>query len=317
MLTWLCSCNYNTDFKNIPYNSNKPQNIICAHDYYIFQKEEYYVHNNITHEEYPLFDNPLEGKERINSVYKIKTNQNTVYFLSKSIGYNTTIESINLDTGEHKLLFTDKIYGESITLFDIEISKKTSVKYDNLGYELIDFTICNNSIILFRRESISLLSNKKEKLLYEGYITNFSNDENKVYFTNETQDLLYIDLTAEKTVTQLDIKPHKFSVLNNKIYYISLKNRIFKIYDIPSGTTIYETSAKIVDFDANNEVIVLMNEHMDLFVMFDDFALRKINHNANFDDFLITDTGEILILFKYEIDEFSKYQLYNLNSYRE
>lgn len=309
----LCGCSYKAEYANTNYSTLKSTNIIETDDYYIFKTNEYYVHDKSSNEEYPLIDNPLESKEMVESVSKIKTNGNTVYYMYDNIDSQSTIESLNLDTGDRKTLYIDYTYGKHLSLFNIEINKQSAMQYDNSGYELIDFLIFKTNIILIRREIISKIHNNNEKILYEGYFNNLANNKENIFFTNESGNLCSINIVTEKIEENSLIKCSRFFIDKDYIFYISpSKNYSFVIFDKKSEKILYEYTGEWKDMAFNNGKLVLINKNNELYFINNKLCLNKLEINCEFDEFILAENGNELILFKYDIKDFNQFTFIDL-----
>lgn len=295
------------------YNTQSQNNLIETDDYYIYRKDEYYVYNKATTEEYPLLDNPLKNENDYNFISKIKSCSNTLFFMYKDENSQYTIESLNLDSGKREILYVDPIYGEKVSLFDIEISKQSPLQYDNMGYELIDFMLFENNIVLIRRDTISKLQNNKEVPIYEGYFDKLANDSEHIYFTNEKFNLCSINV-AEGTKKEYDtIKPWQYFIYENSIYYISQADNSFIISDIKLNKILHEYTGdwKKIIFEKGN--FLLKDKNNDIFYLSNDSSFKQLEINHDYDEITITKNGKQLILFKYDIMNFSEIEFVNLS----
>lgn len=294
------------------YNTQSQNNIIETDDYYIYKKDEYYVYNKVTTEEYPLLDNPLENKENFNFISKIKASGNTLFYMYKDKNSQHIIESLNLDNGKREILYIDSIYGENVSLFDIEISKQSAIQYDNTGYELIDFMVFKKNIVLIRRDMISKLQNNKEIPIYEGYFEKLANDSEYIYFTNEKFSLCSINVASETKKEYDTIKPWQYFIYENLIYYISQTNNSFIISDIKSNKTLYEYTGDWKKIIFEKGEFLLKNKNNDIFYLSDDLSFKQLKINYSYDEIAITENGEQLIIFKYDITNFCDFKFENL-----
>lgn len=303
------SCD-NLTYQTAEYNSQYNSYLIETNNYYILKKDEYYIYNKTTSEEYPLLDNPLDDNKEIS---KIKSIDNTIYYMYKNKNSQHIIESLNLDTGDRKNLYVDSTYGKNISLFDIEIDRQSALQYNNIGYELIDFMILKGDLILVRRDMISRIQNNKEILIYEGHYEKMTNDSEYLYFTNEKYNLCSLNIETKEKKEYSTIKPSQFFLYDNLIYYISQANYSFSIFDIKSNKILYESDGNWNSIFFTKGKCILKNKDNNLFYLTKNLSFKKLEIDYSYDDLLITKNGNKLIAFNYDRMDFQQLNFINLN----
>lgn len=218
----LSGCGQTTNPVTMNYSADYSVDIIEADDYYIYRDNGMMVCEKSTMKKYPLLLDPLEPEELIPTLTKVKTVGNVVYFMYSNQEYTKTIQSIDLDTGEQKLLYVDD-NNQKFEIFDVVLWDSPPMTYAQMANQLTDFFILQGDLFLIRGESISLVKHGNESPIYEGFFKNVTCNGQALFFTDEEGLLCTINISSKSIMRYTGIRPTNVVAVDSKLFYLSAK----------------------------------------------------------------------------------------------
>lgn len=299
----LQGCANTENYMTISYTLDFSQDVIEAIDYYVYKVDgEYFVYEKETHNRYALLNDPLEDEDHKTSISYLKAVDNVVYFVYYTAENKKSVQSIDLDTGERKILFVDDYYGRALKIFDVVIWEGPQHTYESSFDQLVNFFPCSTGIILLRGESITYLNNSREVVLYEGIYGDVTSNGESLFFINDEDVFCRIDVKTMDTIQYADIYPYQPTVVDNKVYYIdhALDNSLC-VLDAQTGECTVIASGDWASFKVNQAGIALMDYQGNFYYSsLDDFSLEMINTVRTPQDYVLQNDCTAIILMYYE-----------------
>ena len=296
----LCGCSSNAPISMV-YSEHDSLFLIETDDYYVYKQNEMMVKEKASGNEHPLLDDPLETDERKLSIHYIKEFQNTIYFMYLNDQNLQTIQSINLDTGERNIIFEEVSYGEEVMIFDVPVWQRPGMTYDQTCNLLKNFIFVNDELILLRGESITVVRNGREDILYEGRYWSTSSNGTKLYFINSERILCQLDLTTGTVIKYTNIMPTIPKAYGDKVLFLDPQNEnaLMCFYTTTSECEML-FPGKWSDFQYTDNYIVLKDSMGALWGGTTDSSyLRLIYNDADFYDYILNEeTHSVSILLK-------------------
>lgn len=265
----ITGCSSQQSTTPISYASGYSQQVIEATDYFIYQSEGIYmVVEKKTNVSYELLNDPLEPDDIKTSLSLVKAVDNVVYFMLDTSEHKRSIQSIDLDTGERRIVYIDDYYGQSIKAFDVIIWEGPAQSYEASLNKLLDFFVFQDGIILLRGESITYLHNEHETVLYEGYYSEVTSNGKRLFFTNGNGILCEMDRNTSQITQFSNLYPIEPKVMGDKVFYLdpSQGNALCSI-DLVSGECVIELSGNWKTYDIENDGIAAVNKEGEVFYL--------------------------------------------------
>lgn len=225
----ISGCNNNEKIKlHDIYFSNSVNSHFSINNQYIFDVVNSNFTDFTTNKKYNIERNPFFES----TILSGHCYQNKYYYLTHE-QYQFSIKSLNLNTFESKVIFTNKSAIKDNIFKDI-LKYTTSIEYIKIE-EPISF-FCNGKILLLfysnHVEKVDLNTNIQEKIIKKNIIpSSFQIYNHYLYYLDSLYQLHKYDLNINKDITiKINHLISSFYVINNRIYFIDLKKDHLYIY---------------------------------------------------------------------------------------
>ncbi len=283
----------------IPSSQMDSVYLVETEDYIVYDGESaLYVQEKATLTERLLLDDPLEPDDANACVSYVRAWGNTLYFLYSSGASGTTVQSIDLDTGQRETLFKEMDFGSTFTVFDVPLWQAPSMNYEQMCNQVRNFLIVNGDLILLRGESITLWKNGWESILYEGYYSYAATDGMDVYFCNNDGILCKLSETDEGYIVYPNILPAKLKACDGCVWYLDAQNgSALTVLDSQTGQWDVLVSGEWTDFQQAGAHILLRDAQGALWITeADSIQLRLVCEKADYTGYLLRNDGSILLV---------------------
>jgi len=296
----LCGCNSKTPIA-MTCSTNDPLYLVETDDYYVYKQNEMMVREKASGKEHPLLDDPLETNEKKMNIRNIKAFRNTLYFMYLNNENLPIIQSINLDNGERKTIFEEVAYGKKVMVFDVPIWEWPGLTYDQICNLLENFLFVENELILLRRESITVVRDGTEDILYEGRYWDVSSNGTDVFFVNSERSLCCLDPATGTIVKYTNIMPTTPKAYGEKVLYLDTRNsNALMTFNTTTSKCEMLFAGPWSDFQYSSNYIILKDSVGALWLANPDSTdLRLLYDNTNYRDYRVNgDEHTLVILLK-------------------
>lgn len=298
-VVFLSGCGQNASSVTMNYSTDYSLDIVETDDYYIYRDNGMTVYEKNTMNEYPLLLDPLEPDELMPTLTNVKSIGNVVYFMYNNQEYTQTIQSIDLDTGERKLLYVDNTGGRTLEIFDVVLWSSPPMTYALMANQLTDFFILQGKLFLIRGESISMVEYGMERPIYEGFFKNVVCNGNDIYFTDEKGLLCNVNISDRSIVCYKNIRPTNLVAVDTKLFYLSSKddNAVVSFDPITNEESIL-IEGNWSDFSVADGCILLKDDDQNLYISsLDVLQPQKLGDDLpHYDDVVLLKNRKIILV---------------------
>lgn len=293
----LCGCNAKTQI-SMACSTNDPLYVIETDDYYVYKQNEMMVREKASGKEHPLLDDPLETAEKKMNISNIKAFHNTLYFMYLNDDNLQMIQSINLDTGARETIFEEIAYGKEVMVFDVPVWQWPGLTFDQVCNLLENFLFVKDELILLRRESITVVRNGTEDILYEGRYWSVSSNSTDLFFVNSERLLCRLDPATGTVIKYTNIMPTIPKAYGDKVLYLDTRNsNALMIFNTTTSECEQLFKGYWSDFQYSNNYIILKDSMGALWeVSPDSTNLCLIYENTNYRDYLVNGEEHTLVI---------------------
>lgn len=297
LIVSLCGCSPNVPI-SMACSTHDPLYLIETDDYYVYKQNEMMVQEKTSGRKHPLLDNPLESAEQKMNISHIKAHHNTIFFMYLNSDNLPVIQSFNLDTGERETIFEEIAYGKEVMVFDVPVWQRPGLTFDQISNLVENFIFVNHELILLRSESITVVRNGIEEILYEGRYWSVSSNGANIFFVDSERILCRLDPTTGTVSRFPNCMPTLPKAYGDSVLYLDAQTEnALMAMDTTTSECKMRFAGKWNDFQCSGNYIVLEDPRGALWLAKPDSTeLYLLYEETNYRDYLVNRENHTLVI---------------------